>query len=199
MAEPVTVSLFTDYACPWCYLGRARLRRVTYRPVAVRTVHFPLSPDTPPEGRALKPYLKARGVDVESVTARLKALMDLEGLAWNVDPDRMTWNTRLAQELAVWAEPKVGEAVHDALFHAYQVEGRQLSDVDVLVDIAKGLGLDEGEARAVLTDRRFQAKVDEDGAIAKAMGVTSVPTYVVGQRGVVGAQPVEALEKLIRG
>lgn len=197
MAQDPVLFLFTDYACPWCYLGRARLKKVKARPLAVRTIHFPLSPDTPAEGRQIRPYLKSRGMDVDAAMARLKALMDIEGLAWSVDPEKMAWNTRRAQELAAWAEPLVGEAVHDALFHAYQVDGKNISDVEVLAAIAVELGLDAAEARAVLTEGRMKARIDQDWTHARQVGVTSVPTYVVGQKGVVGAQSIEVLERLV--
>lgn len=190
------VILFTDYACPWCYLGRARLMKVS-QPITVRTVHFPLSPDTPPEGRELRAYLKARGMDVDAATARLKALMDLEGLPWNVDPNRRSCNTRKAQELASWAEPKVGAAVHAALFDAYQVQGKNLYDDEVLVEVFGGLGIAEADVRAALAAQEGKAAVDRDWAWARQVGVSSVPTYAVGGQGVVGAQSVEVLERLV--
>ena len=74
MSEPVVVHLFTDYACPWCYLGRARLKQVAAeQPISIQTVHYQLSADTPAEGRELASYLKSRGYDVREATARLAA------------------------------------------------------------------------------------------------------------------------------
>lgn len=199
MSEPVVVHLFTDYACPWCYLGRTRLKKVALEhPLTIRTVHYQLSPDTPPEGRELAAYLKARGVDLRDANARLAALMDREGLEWNTAPDRFAFNTSRAQQLAVWAEANgAGETIHDALFHAYQVEGRNLYDLDVLADVAKSVGLDPDAARAAVTDGLAAQAVAKDQATSRQVGVTSVPTYVAGGKGVVGAQSVDVLRQLV--
>lgn len=200
MPEPVVVHLFTDYACPWCYLGRARLKQVqAEQPITIRTVHHQLSADTPPEGRELAPYLKSRGYDLREGTARLAALMDREGLEWNTAPDRMAYNTLRAQQLAVWAEAQgVGEAIHDALFRAYQVEDRNVWELDVLAEIAASVGLDPDAARAAILNGETAEAVQRDQATSRQVGVSSVPTYVAGGKGVVGAQSVDVLKQLVR-
>lgn len=199
MPEPVVVHLFTDYACPWCYLGRARLKKLQAElPFTIHTVHYQLSPDTPAEGRELAPYLRSRGYDVTEASARLMALMDREGLAWNVAPDRMAYNTQRAQELAAWAESNgVGEPIHDALFQAYQVDNRNVWDLDVLAAIAASVGLDPDDARAAIAAGRFAPAVAQDQVTARQVGVSSVPTYVAGGRGVIGAQSVDVLRQLV--
>src|SRR5690348_399790 len=111
----------------------------------------------------------------------------------------MTYNSRLAQELGSWAQTQPGgEAIHDALFRAYFVDGKNIGDVDVLLDLAKKIGLDEAKAREVLEQRTFKSAVDADWAKSRAYGVTGVPTFVAGGYGVVGAQPYEALESLVQ-
>ena len=99
---PKAVHVFSDYACPWCYLGLARLRQAAEdEPVDVVLLPFPLSPDTPEEGRELRPYLEARGMDVDAARARLGALLADTGLAWNTGEEVFSYNTSRAQELAV--------------------------------------------------------------------------------------------------
>jgi predicted DsbA family dithiol-disulfide isomerase len=111
----------------------------------------------------------------------------------------MTYNSRLAQELGKWADTQPGgEALHDALFRAYFVEARDISQPAVLLDIVERLGLSVGGAREVLEKRTFEAAVDADWALSRQYGITGVPTFVVGRYGVVGAQPYEALEALVR-
>ena len=110
----------------------------------------------------------------------------------------MTYNSRLAQELGKWADEQPGgEAIHDALFRAYFVDGKNIGDVDVLVGIAESVGLPGDRAREVITQRTRRAAVDADWRKAAAYGVTGVPTFVAGTRGVVGAQPYEVLEQLV--
>ena len=128
--------------------------------------------------------------------AQMKARMDAEGLPYG--ERTMTYNSRLAQELGKWADTKPsGEALHDALFRAYFVETRDISDPAVLLEIAGRVGLPVDEARAVLQDRTFKEAVDADWALSREYGITGVPTFVAGRYGVVGAQPYEALERLV--
>jgi predicted DsbA family dithiol-disulfide isomerase len=111
----------------------------------------------------------------------------------------MTYNSRLAQELGKWADTQPGgEALHDALFRAYFVEARDISKPEVLLEIVERLGLPVDGAREVLEKRTFKAAVDADWALSRRYGITGVPTFVAGRHGVVGAQPYEVLEQLVR-
>jgi predicted DsbA family dithiol-disulfide isomerase len=165
--------------------------------VQVKFVHFPLHPDTPQEGKALAELFAGRGYDIEKMQAQMRARMAAEGLPYG--ERKMTFNSRLAQELGKWAESQPGgEAIHDALFKAYFVDGRNIGDADVLLDVAKSVGLDPAQAREVIEKRTFEAAVDADWQKSRQYGVTGVPTFVLGDRGVVGAQPYEALEQLVK-
>ena len=160
-------------------------------------MHFPLHPDTPPEGRALADLFAGRNVDLKAMYAQMKARMTAEGLPYG--ERTMTYNSRLAQELGKWADTQPGgEAIHDALFRAYFVEARDISRPDVLLDIAERIGLPVDAAREVLERRTFKDAVDADWALSREYGITGVPTFVAGRYGVVGAQPYEALEALVR-
>ncbi len=159
-------------------------------------MHFPLHPETPAEGRSLEDLFAGRGMDMDAMYARMKGLMDAEGLPYGQRTH--TYNSRLAQELGKWADTQPdGEAIHDALYRAYFVDGRNIGDIDVLVEIAEGVGLPGDAAREVLTSRGFEASVDEDWEKSRQYGVTGVPTFVAGGYGVVGAQPYESLEQLL--
>ncbi len=163
----------------------------------VEWVHFPLHPDTPPEGRSLEDLFAGRGVDVQAMQAQMRQRMAAEGLDYG--ERTMTYNSRLAQELGKWAETQPGgEAIHDALFRAYFVECRNIGDPEVLVEIVEGIGLPGGEARKVIETRAFKDAVDADWARSYQYGVTGVPTFVAGGYGVVGAQPYEMLERLVQ-
>ena len=159
-------------------------------------VHFPLHPETPPEGRSMAEVYAGRNIDPEAMYQRMKGLMDAEGLPYG----RRThsYNSRLAQELGKWADTQPGGwAIHDALYKAYFVEARNIGELDILVEIAGSVGLPADEARAVLTERRFKDAVDADWAKSRQYGVTGVPTFVAARYGVVGAQPYEVLEQLV--
>jgi predicted DsbA family dithiol-disulfide isomerase len=163
--------------------------------IAPVLVHFPLHPETPQEGESMAERYAARGMDADAMYRRMKALMDAEGLPYGMRTH--TYNSRLAQELAKWAETKTGGgAIHDALFRAYFVDARNIGDIAVLLSIVQSIGLPVDEAEAVLAERRFSDAVDADWAKSRQYGVTGVPTFVAGGYGVVGAQPYEVLVQL---
>jgi predicted DsbA family dithiol-disulfide isomerase len=166
--------------------------------VKVEWVHFPLHPDTPAEGRALADLFAGRSAEQrKAMHAQMKARMDAEGLPYS--ERTMIYNSRLAQELGKWADTQPGgEAIHDALFRAYFVETRDISQPAVLLDIAQQVGLSVDGAREVLEKRTFKDAVDADWKLSREYGITGVPTFVVGRYGVVGAQPYEALEELVK-
>ena len=162
----------------------------------VKFVHFPLHPDTPQEGKSLAELFAGRGYDMDKMQAQMRARMQAEGLPYG--QRSMTYNSRLAQELGKWAESQPGgEAIHDALFRAYFVDARNIGDIEELIKIAQSVGLPGDKAREVLEKRTHKAAVDADWERSRHYGVTGVPTFVVGERGVVGAQPYEAIEQLI--
>jgi len=162
----------------------------------VRWVHFPLHPETPMEGKSLADLFAGRGMDLDAMFARMKSLMDDEGLDYGQRTH--TYNSRFAQELGKWAETQDGgEAIHDAMNRAYFVDGKNIADGDVLLDIVEAIGLSREGATEVLQSRSFKDAVDEDWSKSHAYGVTGVPTFVAGSHGVVGAQQYEALEQLM--
>ena len=160
-------------------------------------IAFPLHPEIPEEGLALADLFRGAPIDINKVQARLKEAAAELGIP--LGERTRTYNTRLAQELAKWAEAQgAGEAFHRAVFRAYFVEGKNIGRVDELVSIAGGLGLSGEAAGKALISRSYQYAVDADWARAKEMGVTAVPTFVMGQGRITGAQPYEVLEKLLR-
>ena len=160
-------------------------------------MHFPLHPETPQEGQSLEQLFAGRGVDLDAMYNRMKGLMDEEGLPYGKRSH--TYNSRLSQELGKWADTQEGgEAMHDALYRAYFVDAVNVGDSGALLKIVEAVGLDVTAAREVLESRSFSDAVDADWNLSRQYGVTGVPTFVAGQKGVVGAQPYEALENFMR-
>ena len=171
-----------------------RLRQAFGIDIAYR--HFPLHPDTPEDGLTLEELFAGRNIDVPAAKQRMKQLMAEEGLAYG--ERTMTYNSRLAQELGSWAATQPGgERIHDALFQAYFVDNLNLAKIHHLVAIAIGIGLSGDEAREVLVQRSFRDAVDADWRRSRELGITGVPTFVIGDQGRVGAQPYEQLEVLV--
>ena len=171
-----------------------RLRRTYDLEIAYR--HFPLHPDTPDDGLTLEQLFAGRDIDIAASQARIAQLMGGEGLPYGTRT--MTYNSRLAQELGKWAETQLGgEKIHDALFQAYFVDNVNLARIDNLVTIVERIGLPADEAREVLENRRLREAVDADWQKARDYGVAGVPTFVLGDQGIVGARPYEQLEKFV--
>lgn len=126
----------------------------------------------------------------------MTGLMAEEGLPYGKRAH--TYNSRLAQELAAWADTQPGgETIHDELFQAYFVDGLNLASKDVLLAVAEKAGLSKKAAAEVLNGRPFKDAVDADWELSRQYGITGVPTFVADGRGVSGAQPFETLEQLV--
>jgi len=194
--EPFALEVFSDYACPWCYLSTGRTRRLKDAfDLSVAYASFPLHADLPPEGLSIRKHLAKRGIDVDAAHRHLGRLLEAEGLAFK--PPEISYDTRLAHELGKWGEDQGKPEIHDALFRANFVEGVNLSRPDELVPVAERLGLDGAEAKRILSERTFGPRVDADWQRAEAFGITGVPTFIAGTQGVVGAQPYEVLEQWV--
>ena len=164
--------------------------------IDVNYIYFPLHPETPAEGQSLREMFGPQA-DVAGMIDRLKLFMDQEGLPFD-GGRHMTYNSRLAQELAKWGESKPeSEQLNMALYQAYFVDGQNIGDVDILLGVVEKIGLPVDEARVVIEQRSMQTAVDADWRYARSVGVTSVPTFAVGMKGVVGAQPYEQLVRLL--
>lgn len=202
LVRTVDIEIFSDVVCPWCYLGRARVRAaaeafdgataVTWRP-------FQLDPGA--RGGGLTSEVLAErfgGPDkVAEMHERMRGLMTAEGLPY--EPDRaISTNTRDAHRvIALAGEAGVQDAVVDRLFRAYHAEGRDLNDHATLAGLAAEAGLDGVAGRLAAGDG--DAEVTEQVGRARALGVTGVPFFVLaGQWAVSGAQSREFFATALR-
>ncbi len=197
MSEPVVLEVFSDYVCPWCYLGDNRLKKIKENfDIEIKLVHFPLHPETPTEGRTLQDLFHCGPEEIVVKNTRMKGLMDAEGLPYSERSH--TYNSRLAQEVGTWADTQPsGKAIHDRFFQAYFVDRRNVGDIGVILDVVKSVGLDVDEARKVIEVRLFKDAVDADWEKSHQYGVTGVPTFVSNGQGLVGAQPYEVLHRFL--
>ena len=121
--------------------------------------------------------------------------MQAEGLPYG-DRQR-TFNSRLAQELGKYGDQRGVPQIHDALYRAYFVHGQNLAEPDVLVKAAAEIGIPAEETSQVLARRTMRDAVDADWARSRTLGITGVPTFVVGGQRLVGAQPYEVLTEFV--
>ena len=164
--------------------------------IKVRWAAFPLHPETPDDGITLEELFAGRPINIKKAMARLKQVADDLGLP--LGERKKTYNSRLAQELAKWAESEgKGDPFHEAVFRAYFVDGKNIGRVAELVALAKSVGLPGKKAKSVLELRTFKGAVDSDWLRSHALGITGVPAFVVDQQTTVGFQPYEELEQFL--
>lgn len=164
--------------------------------VKVRWIAFPLHPETPEEGRSLEALFAGRGINVDQLLAKLKRAASDAGLPFG--DRKMTFNSRLAQELGKWAESKGrGGEYHDAVFKAYFVDGTNIAKPRELLRIVASMGLSGEDAEETLRSRSFGEAVDMDWARSRAMGIRAVPTFVLNGQRLVGAQTYESLARFV--
>jgi predicted DsbA family dithiol-disulfide isomerase len=205
----VEIQVWSDFACPWCVLGLARLRaarRAFEHGDAVTVVHrsFELHRGAPARQELSYEEAVARkyGIRPEQARAsqtRLAAWGREAGLDLAFDRIQLS-NTFDAHRLAQAAAGTASEdPMVDGLFAAYFTEGRLLSDHHVLKDVARAAGLDGHLVEKVLDGEAYAAAVRADEAAAEEMGITGVPFFLIdGAWPVPGAQDTETMLILLR-
>lgn len=206
MSEPITVEIWSDIQCPWCYIGKRRFTTALERSgeqVEIVYRSFELAPDTPVdyEGSPVDYLAQRKGMPLDQVRqmmAHVTQLAAAEGLEYHLEETHQT-NTVLAHELLHLAKERGRQAeMKERLMHAYFAETRHVGHVEELVALAVEVGLEEDEARAALTDHRYLPAVKADVAQAQAFGISGVPFYVFDRAlGVSGAQSPEVFEQAL--
>ncbi|MGO2659391.1 DsbA family oxidoreductase [Mycetocola reblochoni] len=211
MTDTLTVDIWSDIACPWCYIGKTRFERAVSAVSADGTVRietrmhsYELAPDTPERfhGSETDFLVEHKGVPADQVAQMLEQVTRVAAeTGLDYDFDRLQHaNTRRAHELLhIAAEAGRERETLDVLFRAYFTEGRSIRTVDDLVVLAVEAGLDADAARAALDDGRFADAVSADIAQAQTIGVPGVPFFVFdGRYAVSGAQETTVFEQVIR-
>jgi predicted DsbA family dithiol-disulfide isomerase len=207
----VLVEIWSDIACPWCYVGKRRFEKALAAfehrdEVRVLWRGFELDPSAPAEivGDRAARIAEKYGMTVEHARAMEQRMIETaaaEGLDFRFDIARSgaTFDAHRVVHLA--AEHGLQDAMKERLLRAYFTEGELVSDRDTLVRLAVEVGLPEDEAREALAGDRYAAQVREDERSAEQLGIRAVPTFVIDRAlGVSGAQnPPELLELLRQG
>jgi predicted DsbA family dithiol-disulfide isomerase len=200
------LEIISDPICPWCYIGAAQLfRALEARPehaFAVSWRPYQLNPEMPPEGMDRAAYLAAKFGGAERAAqayARVEEAAGSAGLAIDFSAIARTPSTLQAHRLIHWAEAEGAQTrVAMALFRAYFDRGKDISDPGVLVRLAGEAGLDPAVFQRLLEGDADRDTVIEAARAASAMGVTGVPTFILGGRYVlVGAQPAELWMRVV--
>ncbi|MFN4357732.1 DsbA family oxidoreductase [Sphingopyxis alaskensis] len=213
----LSVDIVSDVMCPWCIIGWLKFERVMDHfegrlDFRVQWHPFELNPDMPPEGEdAAAHVMRKYGISAEQSranTGQLAAIAGELGFAFNRGPDFRMRNSFDAHRLLTWAGASeapdqaaptgVQTALKLALFRAHFTDNRDVSDHDVLADVAASVGLDRARAAAILASDEFGAMVRTEESWWADRNITGVPAFILGgQMLVPGAQDPEVFIRVI--
>ncbi|MZR30037.1 DsbA family oxidoreductase [Sneathiella litorea] len=206
MTTPLRIDIVSDVMCPWCIIGYRQLAQALEATATAHDIHwhpFELNPEMPPEGQNTREHIIEKYGSTPEHSAQSRAQMTKLGADLGFDfrftEDMRMHNTFNAHQMLHWAD-KQGRKndLKMALFTAHFTEGRNLSDVTVLADVAGEIGLDRAEALAVLDDQRFASDVRQEQNFWIQQGIRGVPAMVFDQKHLVtGAQGVENYTKIL--
>ena len=196
-SSPARIDVYSDVVCPWCFIGSRRLQAVldAYGPATAVDVSYRpymLHPDAPPGGIDLKEMLAAKyGMDPERMFDRVVAAAREEDIALDFSGQRRTYSTLAAHTLLRHARARgTQRALSDALFAAYFLRAKDVSDVAVLESIARDHGFAGGEAARLASDSTELEETAREADDARRAGIRGVPFFVFnGAYAISGAQP----------
>ena len=196
------ITYWSDYACPFCYIGESRLKRVAAEmgidDIELEMKAYELHPEAGKHAELdnADSMAKSFGVDRETAIEKMAGLIQMgrdEGLDFNYATAHNT-NTRDAHRLTKLAQSKgadTADRLIELLYEAYFSRNLELADHDVLRSAARDAGLNADEVNEVLESDRYLQEVIEDEQESRYYGIRGVPFFIIGQYGVSGAQPEE--------
>jgi len=196
MSQPIKVDIWSDVACPWCFIGKRRFEAAVAEfdgEVEVVYHSYELAPDTPEDYAGTHhDYLVSRGFPAEQIAAmdaRVSSIAESLDLHYDYAANKPT-RTLKAHELLHFAKAHGRQVeMKERLMQAYFERGEHVGRIDELVRMAGEVGLDEDAARAALVSGAYAAAVQEDISAARDIGVQGVPFFVFDMKyGVSGAQ-----------
>jgi predicted DsbA family dithiol-disulfide isomerase len=202
VADAIKVDIWSDIACPWCYIGKRRFeegarqyaKTVDARPIEVEYHSFELAPDTPVDfaGTEVDFLVEFKRMPQEQVHRMLEQITTLaaaEGLAYDMAALQHTRTIKAHQVLHLAKANGLQVQMKERLLSAYFTEGRHVGHDDDLADLAVEVGLDRQQVLDALDEGTYLAEVEADIEQAAAYGISGVPYYVIdGRYGVSGAQ-----------
>jgi len=191
------IEIFSDFVCPWCYLGSLRLERALRQrphvPVERAWRPFQLNPEVPIEGLDRTAYLTMKFGSRErarQMHAMVEDAAHADGVPIRLGQITRTPNTIAAHRLTIFAKREgAADQVAQRLFTAYFVDGLDIGSLEVLIGLAEEVGLDPGKARRYLNSRQGNGVLRSSEAVARRLDLHAVPCFIFDQRyALAGAQ-----------
>ncbi len=198
-SEPLLIEITSDFVCPWCYIGEARLEKALKLvapkvPVKYSWRPYELNPDQPKEGVDRQEYMtKKFGAEkMKSMAAHMKELGREDGLDFRQELIKLSPNTRQAHRLN-WLAGQEGKSIARAIFKAYFSEGKDIGSDEVLTVLAGEAGMDVKKVRAFLSSNEGTDEIERMEKEGRARGIQGVPFFVIGSEEIHGADTVEEM------
>ena len=204
--KKVTIDMVSDVVCPWCIIGYERLQKAIAQlddiEVTIQFHPFELNPNMPQEGQDVREHIMEKyWLTPAQSDQNRKQLIDAGasvGFKFDYFDGMRMANTFNAHQVLHYAgENGKQEALKLRLFAAYFSERRNVNDIDVLVNEAVSVGLNEQEVSELLANQTYADVVREHENLWLQRGIQSVPTFVIGNSGVAGAQDPDTLAQFI--
>ena len=191
------IVVYSDYVCPFCFIGKSLEDRLEKQfGIEAEWKGFEIHPEIPPEGCDFKSLGFGEGT-AAAMFSRIAQLADKAGLC--LEPQARISNTHLALQVAEFAKEKGRfKEYHQAVFEAYWQRGKDIGDRKQLFSIAAKAGLDLKEVEAYLKSGKADVKLGQYLREVRQYGIDGVPTFLIGNKMVVGAQPYEVLEAVVK-
>jgi predicted DsbA family dithiol-disulfide isomerase len=193
------LTMFSDYVCPFCYIGFETVRRLKPEfDLRIEWRGFQIHPDWPAEGMPAERFYGS--MDQQSRRAawgRIEALANDIGLT--MKPPSVLTNSRLALEATEFArESGHDESFEELVYRAYFFEGKNIADQKLLLELGEQSGLDRKALAEALDSGRYSLKLKNTALAANSRGVSGVPTFFIGEFPLVGAQSEDVMRQLLK-
>lgn len=204
-AETLPVTMIADFACPWCRIGKANLDAAIAQwhgaPVDVTYLPFFLDPTLPAEGKDFREHLteKFQGAPIDAMFEHVSQAGAQAGLEFRWDLVGKSPNTTLAHQLIYIAPDEAKGKLAQDIYDAYFLQGKDITDLDTLLDIAAANGLDRDVYRQRLEAGEGAKEVHGIARQVSQQGVTGVPFFIFdGKLALNGAQPAGVILEAMR-
>lgn len=195
----MNIDLYSDMVCPWCRIGKKNMQDAiaaweaeTGDKVPVQYRAYQLDPTLPPEGKPFREAMTAK-FDASQLAPMLQRVTDAGadvGVTFRFDKVERMANTLLAHRITALVPADKQQQWVDAAMDAYFEHGRDISSLDVLLELASEIGMDADELRKRLDAGEGMAEAQRDFDTARSMGITGVPFFIInGKYALSGAYP----------
>jgi predicted DsbA family dithiol-disulfide isomerase len=203
------IEIWSDIACPFCYIGKRKLEKAIQRlpdseGIVLEWKSFQLNPtlQTDPNQNTLTYLAETKGWTMEQtlqMTAQVTAMGKEEGLNFDFEKTAVANTKRSHRLLHLAKEHDCQNELKEQLFKVYFEEGKNIDDLETLLQCAEHVGIPQAEAKRVLDTDEFEEEIDHDIYESRLIGVQGVPFFVFDRKfGISGAQPDEVFDQTLQ-